>query len=68
MRAKTLGIFGPTDPQVAGAFPPNAPTNFFMQAPVGDLRLLSAREVYARFKRVLEAAPARASAALARPA
>lgn len=48
---KVLGIFGPTDPQLFGPYPLNAPTNVVVQAPVGDLRLLSAKEVYARFQR-----------------
>lgn len=68
MRTKTLGIFGPTDPQLSGPYPLNGPTNFVIQAPVGDLRLLAAREVFARFMRVLDAAPARAAAAAARSA
>jgi ADP-heptose:LPS heptosyltransferase len=49
---KTLGIFGPTDPQLFGPYPLNAPTNFVVQAPVGDLKLLPARDVYARFQKV----------------
>ncbi|MBS0662273.1 MAG: glycosyltransferase family 9 protein [Verrucomicrobia bacterium] len=48
---KTLGIFGPTDPRLFGPYPLNAPTNFVVQAPVGDLRLLSAKDVYARLQR-----------------
>ena len=52
MGIKVLGIFGPTDPRLFGPFPPNAPTNFVMQAPVGDLRLLTAKDVYARFQRI----------------
>ena len=46
-----LGIFGPTDPRLFGPYPLRAPTNFVVQAPVGDLRLLSAKEVYSRFLR-----------------
>jgi ADP-heptose:LPS heptosyltransferase len=49
---KTLGIFGPTDPRLFGPYPLNSPTNHVVQAPVGDLRLLSARDVYARFARL----------------
>lgn len=49
---KTLGIFGPTDPRLYGPYPLNAPTNFVIQAPVGDLKLLPAKEVFARFRRV----------------
>ncbi|HUL53853.1 MAG TPA: glycosyltransferase family 9 protein [Opitutaceae bacterium] len=49
---KTLGLFGPTDPRLFGPYPLNSPTNHVVQAPVGDLRLLSARDVYARFARL----------------
>jgi heptosyltransferase-1 len=52
MGVKVLGIFGPTDPRLFGPFPLNAPTNFVVQAPVGDLKLLTAKEVYARFQRI----------------
>ncbi|GAB1488746.1 lipopolysaccharide heptosyltransferase I [Opitutaceae bacterium] len=47
-----LGIFGPTDPRRHGPYPLLAPTNHVIQAPVGDLRLLPAKEVYARFQRL----------------
>ena len=46
-----LGIFGPTDPQLFGPYPLNAPGNVVVQAPVGDLKLLSAKDVYLRFLR-----------------
>jgi len=49
---KTLGMFGPTDPRLFGPYPLNRPTNHVVQAPVGDLRLLTARDVYARFARL----------------
>jgi ADP-heptose:LPS heptosyltransferase len=49
---KTVGIFGPTDPRLYGPYPLNAPTNFAIQAPVGDLRLLPAREVFTKFRRI----------------
>jgi ADP-heptose:LPS heptosyltransferase len=49
---KTLGLFGPTDPRLYGPYPLNGPTNHVVQAPVGDLRLLTARDVYARFARL----------------
>jgi ADP-heptose:LPS heptosyltransferase len=49
---KTLGIFGPTDPRLFGPYPLNSPTNHVVQAPVGDLRLLTSRDVYARFSRL----------------
>lgn len=48
---RVLGIFGPTDPQLFGPYPLNAPSNVVVQAPVGDLKLLSAKEVYTRFQR-----------------
>jgi heptosyltransferase I len=49
---RTLGIFGPTDPRHYGPYPLNAPTNHVVQAPVGDLKLLPAKEVFARFQRL----------------
>jgi ADP-heptose:LPS heptosyltransferase len=48
----TLGIFGPTDPRQFGPYPLGRLTNHVVQAPVGDLRLLTARDVYARFARL----------------
>jgi ADP-heptose:LPS heptosyltransferase len=48
---RTLAIFGPTDPRVCGPYPLSAPTNVVVQAPVGDMKLLTAREVYLRFER-----------------
>ncbi|ACB76010.1 glycosyltransferase family 9 protein [Opitutus terrae] len=48
---RTLAIFGPTDPRICGPYPLNAPTNVVVQAPVGDMKLLTAREVYARLQR-----------------
>lgn len=48
---KVIGIFGPTDPRLFGPYPLNAPTNVVVQAPVGDLKLLSAKDVYSRFQR-----------------
>ena len=48
---RTLGIFGPTDPRLFGPYPLTSPTNFVVQAPVGDLKLLSAKDVYARFQK-----------------
>lgn len=48
---RVLGIFGPTDPQLFGPYPLNVPGNVVVQAPVGDLKLLSAKEVYFRFQR-----------------
>ncbi len=49
---RTLGIFGPTDPRLFGPYPLTGPTNFVVQAPVGDLKLLSAKDVYARFQKI----------------
>ncbi len=48
---KTLAIFGPTDPRNFGPYPLNAPTNLVVQAPAGELKLLSAKEVHARLTR-----------------
>ncbi|MSU50196.1 MAG: lipopolysaccharide heptosyltransferase family protein [Opitutus sp.] len=48
---RVLGIFGPTDPRLFGPYPLNAPTNVVVQAPVGDLKLLSAKEVFGRFQK-----------------
>lgn len=48
---KTLGIFGPTDPRQFGPYPLNGPSNFVVQAPVGDLKLLPVKDVYTRFQR-----------------
>jgi ADP-heptose:LPS heptosyltransferase len=48
---RTFGIFGPTDPRLFGPYPLNGPTNFVIQAPVGDLKLLPAKDVYARLER-----------------
>ena len=49
---KTVGLFGPTDPRLTGPYPMNSPTNYAMQAPVGDLKLLPARDAFARFQRI----------------
>ena len=49
---KTVGLFGPTDPRLVGPYPINSPTNYAIQAPVGDLKLLPAREAYAKFRRI----------------
>jgi heptosyltransferase I len=52
MGLKTIGLFGPTDPQQFGPYPLKSPTNYVIQAPVGDLRLLSAKEVFSLFNRI----------------
>jgi heptosyltransferase I len=49
---RVIAIFGPTDSRLYGPYPPEAPTNFVIQAPVGHLKLLSAKDVYARFQRI----------------
>ncbi len=59
MGLKTIGLFGPTDPRQYGPYPLKSPTNYVIQAPVGDLHLLSAKEVFALFNRI-EAAQQRA--------
>jgi heptosyltransferase I len=48
---RVLGIFGPTDPRLFGPYPLTAPTNLVVQAPLGDLKLLAAKEVYSRFQK-----------------
>jgi ADP-heptose:LPS heptosyltransferase len=52
MGFKTIGLFGPTDPRNFGPYPLKSPTNYAIQAPVGDLNLLSAKEVFYLFKRI----------------
>ena len=52
LHARVLGIFGPTDSRLFGPYPLTAPTNHVIQAPVGDLKLLTAKDVYARFGRI----------------
>jgi len=52
MGLKTIGIFGPTDPRQYGPYPIKSPTNYAIQAPVGDLNLLSAKEVFYLFNRI----------------
>ncbi len=52
MGLKTIGLFGPTDPRRFGPYPLKSPTNYAIQAPVGELALLSAKEVYHLFNRI----------------
>lgn len=52
MGLKTIGLFGPTDPRQHGPYPLKGPNNYAIQAPVGDLRLLPAKEVFGLFKRI----------------
>jgi len=47
-----LGIFGPTDPQLFGPYPLTGPINHVVQAPLGNLKLLTAKDVYARFQKL----------------
>jgi ADP-heptose:LPS heptosyltransferase len=61
MGLKTIGLFGPTDPRQYGPYPLKSPTYYVIQAPVGDLHLLSAKEVFALFNRI-ETAQQRAQA------
>ncbi|WP_404422569.1 glycosyltransferase family 9 protein [Nibricoccus sp. IMCC34717] len=49
----TFGIFGPSDPRRYGPWPLNDPKHHVVVAPVGNLRMLPAREVYNRFTRVM---------------
>jgi ADP-heptose:LPS heptosyltransferase len=62
MGLKTIGLFGPTDPRQYGPYPLKSPKNYAIQAPLGDLKLLSAKEVFHLFNRIeaqLERAMAR---------
>jgi len=52
LKVRTLAIFGPTDPRLYGPYPLNAPTNFVIQAPVGSLKLLTAKDVFNRFQKI----------------
>jgi ADP-heptose:LPS heptosyltransferase len=49
---RVVGIFGPTDPRLFGPYPIGGPTNFVIPAPVGNLKLLLAKDVYAQFSRI----------------
>jgi ADP-heptose:LPS heptosyltransferase len=66
MSLKTIGIFGPTDPRQYGPYPLKSPTNHAIQAPVGELHLLSAKEVFSLFNRI-EASLQKASVRPAQP-
>jgi heptosyltransferase-1 len=48
---RTLAVFGPTDPRLYGPYPPGGPTNFVVQAPLGDMKMLTAKEVHSRFQK-----------------
>jgi heptosyltransferase-1 len=49
---RVFAIFGPTDPRHYGPYPVGGPLNHVIQAPVGDLKLLSVKDVYTRFQRI----------------
>jgi heptosyltransferase-1 len=49
---RVFAIFGPTDPRLFGPYPIGGPLNHVIQAPLGDLNLLSVRDVYTRFQRI----------------
>jgi ADP-heptose:LPS heptosyltransferase len=49
---RVLAIFGPTDPRLYGPYPPGGHNNHVVQAPVGNLKLLPAKDVYARLQRI----------------
>jgi ADP-heptose:LPS heptosyltransferase len=51
MGVRTVAIFGPTDPRLSGPYPLEASTNVVIQAPVGDMKLLTARDVYVRLQK-----------------
>jgi ADP-heptose:LPS heptosyltransferase len=49
---RVFALFGPTDPRLFGPYPLGGPGHFVVQAPVGSMKLLTARDVYARFQRI----------------
>jgi len=49
---KVFAIFGPTDPRLYGPYPVGGPMNHVIQAPLGDLKLLTVRDVYTRFQKI----------------
>ncbi len=48
---RVFSIFGPTDPTLYGPYPLKSPNHFVVQAPVGDLKNLSVKEVASRFQK-----------------
>lgn len=52
MGLRTIGLFGPTDPRQSGPYPLKSPLNYAIQAPVGEMALLSAKEVFYLFSRI----------------
>jgi ADP-heptose:LPS heptosyltransferase len=61
MGVPTLGIFGPTDPLLFGPYPLNCATNHVIQAPLGNLKMLTAKDVYQRFSK-LDGGPMKSAA------
>ncbi len=49
---RVFAIFGPTDPRLYGPYPPGGPSNFVIQAPLGNMKLLTVKEVQTRFQRI----------------
>ncbi len=56
-----LGVYGPTDPQRVGPYPLNGASNHVAQAPLGNLKLLTAKDVYTRFQKLDGGRPRTAS-------
>ncbi|HEU5078596.1 MAG TPA: glycosyltransferase family 9 protein [Opitutaceae bacterium] len=52
LQVPVLAILGRSDPEVLGPYPYRGATNHAIQAPLGDLRLLSVKDVFARFKKL----------------
>lgn len=67
MGVPTLGLFGPTDPRLFGPYPLSRATNNVIQAPLGNLKLLTAKDVYARFVK-LDGAPMKSASPFPFPA
>lgn len=63
MGRPVVALFGPTDPVRYGPYPPAAPSNRVIRAPLADLRKLTAREVFD----TLRGLPAWADVAAGRP-
>ncbi len=53
---RNVGIYGPTDWHLWGPYPLDDPKNHLIQAPVANLKLLQAKDVYARFLQYSQAA------------
>ena len=48
-----LALFGPTSPERFGPFPPDRPTNHFLEAPSNELGQLSPETVWSTLERIL---------------